>query len=159
MTSAVGHAMTLPMVDNPLERQNIASGTMWEPLRGYSRAVRVGDTLSISGTTAVGQTGEVVGVGDPYEQTKYIIRVVNKILQDSGFKLSDVVRTRLFVTDIGKWKEYARAHREAFENIRPASSIFQVMKLTDPRLMIEMEVEAIRGCKVVENLKVVYPED
>ncbi|MBX7136953.1 MAG: RidA family protein [Oligoflexia bacterium] len=140
------------------DRYNLASGSLWEPLRGYSRAVKVGDQLFISGTTAVDQTGEVVGPNDAFEQTRYVIRVINKILREAGFKPTDIVRTRLYVTDMSKWKEYARAHREAFENIRPASSIVQVTKLVDPRLMIEMEAEAVLGSHLVETLKIVYPE-
>jgi len=141
------------------ERKNYSSGSLWEPLRGYSRAVQVGDNLYISGTTAIDSTGEVIGQGDAYEQTRYIIQVIKKILRFSGFKPEDVVRTRLFVTDISKWKEYARAHLEAFERIRPASSIVQVSKLVDPRLMVEMEAEAIMGCKLIEQSKIIYPEE
>lgn len=140
-------------------RVNIASGSLWEPLRGYSRAVRVGDSLYISGTTATDPTGDIVGAGDAYEQTRYVIKVISKIIREAGFKMGDVVRTRLFITDMGKWKEYAKAHREAFETIRPASSIVQVHKLVDPRLMIEMEAEAVLGCSAPENVKIIYPED
>lgn len=133
-------------------RYNIASGSLWEPLRGYSRAVKIGNALYISGTTAVDEKGDVVAVGDAYEQTRYVIQKVRDVLALSGLELSDVVRTRLFITNMAKWDEYARAHREAFENIRPASSIVQVMKLVDPRLTIEMEVDAVGGCEGVENL-------
>ncbi len=141
-----------------LERQNVASGSAWEPLRGYSRAVRIGDKLYISGTTAVDRAGEVIGSGDPYKQTKYVIRVIAQVLKVQGFTMSDVIRTRLFVTDISKWDDYAQAHREAFEQIRPASSIVQVAKLVDPRLMIEMEVEAVRGTELQDSVKIEYPE-
>lgn len=147
------------MTEISKERKNYSSGSLWEPLRGYSRAVQVGDNLYISGTTAIDSTGEVIGQGDAYEQTRYIIQVIKKILRFSGFKPEDVVRTRLFVTDISKWKEYARAHLEAFERIRPASSIVQVSKLVDPRLMVEMEAEAIMGCKLIEQSKIIYPEE
>lgn len=146
------------MNKHTLERQNIASGSAWEPLRGYSRAVRLGDSIYVSGTTAVDKKGEVVGMGDPYKQTKYVIRVIAQVLKSQNFKLTDVVRTRLYVTDISKWEEYARAHREAFENVRPASSIVQVSKLTDPRLMIEMEAEALRGSEMLDSVKIEYPE-
>ena len=146
------------MAENSNPRTNFASGSLWEPLRGYSRAVRVGDSLFISGTTATDAAGEVIGVGDPYEQTKYVIRTVNHILREAGFKPTDLVRTRLFVTDMTKWKDYARAHREAYEKIRPASSIVQVTKLVDPRLMIEMEAEAIFGAGPAENVKIEYPD-
>jgi enamine deaminase RidA (YjgF/YER057c/UK114 family) len=134
------------------KRLNYSSGVPWEPLRGYSRAVRVGDSLYISGTTALAPSGEIVGTGDPYEQTRYIISVIKKILNKAQFQLTDVVRTRMFVTNISRWEEYARAHSESFDNIRPASSIVQVSKLVDPRLMIEMEAEAILGCKLQQTL-------
>jgi len=136
------------------ERINIASRSMWEPLRGYSRAVRVGPNLYISGTTAVDRAGEVIGAGDPYVQTRFIIDRIREVLTHAGFRLSDVVRTRLYVTQMGRWEDYARAHREAFESIRPASSIVQVSKLVDPRLMIEMEVDAILGCTLVDEMTI-----
>ncbi len=135
------------------ERSNIASGSPWEPLRGYSRAVRVEDQIFVSGTTAMSSSGEVVGANDAYEQTRHVIKVIKDVLASEGFALSDVVRTRLFVTNIAKWEEYARAHSEAFDNIRPASSIVQVTRLVDPRLLIEMEVDAILSCKTVRNTK------
>ncbi|MBN8548341.1 MAG: RidA family protein [Deltaproteobacteria bacterium] len=133
-------------------RYNFASGSHWEPLRGYSRAVKIGNSVFISGTTAVDEKGEVVAAGDAYEQTRYIIQKVRDVLAMTELELSDVVRTRLFVTNMAKWDEYARAHREAFENIRPASSIVQVTKLVDPRLMIEMEIDAVGGSQGVENI-------
>lgn len=136
------------------ERTNISSGTAWEPLRGYSRAVRMGDTLFISGTTAINDRGEVAGIGDHYYQTQYIIGVMKRIVEGAGFRLSDVVRTRLYVTDMSMWKRYARAHHEAFEKIRPASSIVEVSRLTDPRLLVEMEAEAVLGGSTVKNITV-----
>lgn len=136
------------------ERVNLSSGSALEPLRGYSRAVRAGTHLFISGTTAVDESGEVVFAGDAYEQTKFILMRVRDILAAAGFELRDVVRTRLFVTNMAKWDEYARAHREVFESIRPASSIVQVVKLVDPRLVIEMELDAVRGCRLVESVTV-----
>ena len=136
------------------ERVNFASRSPWEPLRGYSRAVRVGEVLYVSGTTAIADGGAVVGAGDAYEQTRYVISILRKILASAGFKMSDVVRTRLYITNMAKWDEYARAHREVFEKIRPASSIVQVTKLVDPRLMLEMEAEAVRGCELVESLTI-----
>ncbi|RMG42709.1 MAG: RidA family protein [Candidatus Dadabacteria bacterium] len=135
-------------------RYNYASGSPWEPLRGYSRAVRVGNQLFISGTTAVDDNGEVVAPGDPYEQTRYVIRVLRTILKKTGFDLSDIVRTRLFITDMSQWNQYARAHREFFEHIRPASSIVQVARLVDPRLVIEMEAVAVLGAGQTEDLEV-----
>lgn len=136
-------------------RYNIASGSVWEPLRGYSRAVKVGKALYISGTTAVDEKGDVVAAGDAYEQTRYIINTVRDVLAMCGFELSDVIRTRLYITNMAKWDDYARAHREAFENIRPASSIVQVSKLVDPRLTIEMEVDAVGGAEGIENVALV----
>lgn len=138
------------------DRINIASGSPWEPLRGYSRAVQVGDHLFVSGTTAMTGNGEIVGGASAHEQTRYVINVIKAVLSSAGFAITDVVRTRLFVTNLAKWDEYARAHREAFDSVRPASSIVQVSRLADPRLLIEMEIDAIRGCKVIENLKVEY---
>jgi enamine deaminase RidA (YjgF/YER057c/UK114 family) len=126
-------------------RTNILSGSPLEPLRGYSRAVVAGNSMWISGTTAMTAKGDIVAPGDAYEQTKAVLNAVKAILAKGGFQLSDVVRTRLFVTNIAKWEDYARAHREVFEKIRPASSMVQVAKLVDTRLMIEMEVDAVRG--------------
>jgi enamine deaminase RidA (YjgF/YER057c/UK114 family) len=133
------------------ERINFSSKSVWEPLRGYSRAVQVGEQLFISGTTAVDAKGEVVAPNEPYEQTRFVINRIREILSAAGFKISDVVRTRLFVTNLSRWEDYAKAHRDAFETIRPASSIVQVARLVDPRLTIEMEVEAIRGVEVIDS--------
>ena len=133
------------------KRYNYSSGLAWEPLRGYSRAVRVGDHLYISGTTAIDAQGEVIAPGDPYKQTKFIIGRCKEILSAAGFALTDVVRTRLFVTQLSSWDDYARAHRAAFGEIRPASSIVQVVKLVDPRLVIELEMDAFLNCELVEN--------
>lgn len=141
---------------NSKERTNFASGSPWEPLRGFSRAVRVGDNLFISGTTAMTGQGDVVGVGNHYEQTKFVLQNIKKVLAQAGFKLSDVVRTRLFVTDMSHWNEYARAHRETFESIRPASSMVQVARLVDPRLLIEMEVEAVAGCELTDSMTIEF---
>ena len=121
------------------ERVNIASGSPWEPLRGYSRAVRVSDMLFVSGTTAMSAAGEVVGIGDAYEQTRHVIKVIKDILAVENFTLNDVIRTRLFVTNISKWEENARAH--------------SVTRLVDPRLLVEMEVDAQTGCTTVKNIR------
>jgi enamine deaminase RidA (YjgF/YER057c/UK114 family) len=136
------------------ERFNYASNSPWEPLRGYSRAVRVGNHLYISGTTAIDSRGDVVSPGEAYKQTAFIIDKLRDILKRAGGDLSHVVRTRLFVTNLNKWEEYAQAHREAFEKIRPASSIVQVTRLVDPRLTIEMEVDAVLGSEFVEEIKI-----
>ena len=141
-------------MDDIKKRINYSTGSPWEPLRGYSRAVRVGDQLFIAGTTAMGEGGIVAGVGDAYEQTRQVLLKIKKILTSTGFSLDDVVRTRLFVTSMADWDKYAKAHREAFEHIRPASSIVQVAKLVDPRLMLEMEVDAIRGAAPAQSVAI-----
>lgn len=132
------------------QRINFSSKSVWEPLRGYSRAVQVGDSLFISGTTAVDPRGEVIAPNDPYEQTRFVIGRIREFLSAAGFTITDVVRTRLFVTNLSRWEDYAKAHRDAFESIRPASSIVQIARLVDPRLTIEMEVDAIKGATTVE---------
>jgi len=137
-------------------RTNILSGSPLEPLRGYSRAVEVGNQIWISGTTAMNAKGEVVAPGDPYEQTKTIMNSIRAILTSRGFQIGDVVRTRMFVTNIARWEDYARAHREVFENTRPASSMVQVAKLVDPRLVIEVEVDALRGASKIESIAIEY---
>lgn len=142
------------MTSSGKERINFSTRSPWEPLRAYSRAVQVGDNLYISGTTAIAEGGEVIGGMDAYEQTRYVISVVRKILAAAHFSMNDVVRTRLYITNMAKWDEYARAHREAFEHIRPASSIVQVVKLVDPRLMLEMEVDALRGATAMHSVPV-----
>ena len=132
-------------------RTNFSSGTPWEPLRGYSRAVKINDHLYISGTTSTDEKGDILGGTDAYEQTRIVISFAKKILQQAGFTLNDVYRTRMYVTNMNKWDEYARAHREAFETIRPASAIVQVQRLTDPRLLVEMEFEAVKGVTDVQH--------
>ncbi len=139
-------------------RINYSTASPWEPIRGFSRAVCVGDQLFISGTTAISPSGEVVGANDAYLQTRYVISHIRDILSAANFAITDVVRTRMFITSMADWDKYARAHCEAFEHIRPASSIVQVSKLVDPRLMLELEVEAIRGCKLSEIKVVSYQE-
>ena len=114
----------------------------------------MGDHLFISGTTAMTAQGDVASPGDAYQQTKAALGAIKTLLGERGFSTADVVRTRLFVTNIAKWDDYARAHREVFENVRPASSMVQVAKLVDPRLVIEIEVEAIRGAETIENTAV-----
>jgi enamine deaminase RidA (YjgF/YER057c/UK114 family) len=130
------------------KRTNYTSGSPWEPLRGFSRAVMVDDTLYVSGTTSMIEGNSVIAPNDPYEQTKAVINVLKKILTKAGFAMSDVVRTRLFVTNMNDWDKYARAHQEAFGEVRPASSLVQVVKLVDPRLVVEMEIEAVKGCTI-----------
>ncbi len=110
---------------------------------GYSRAVRVGPFVYVAGTTAWDETGAIVGVGDPYAQTVQILRNIERALASAGASMGDVVRSRTFVTDIARWKEVARAHGEAFREIRPAATMVEVARLLDPRMLVEMEVDAV----------------
>ena len=146
--------VTVTSVKDEIIRTNIASGSPFEPLRGFSRAVELGNHLFVSGTTAMSNQGDVAHPGDAYQQTKKILSTIKSLLNKRGFSVADVVRTRLFVTNIIAWDDYARAHQEVFGSVRPASSMVQVAKLVDPRLVIEMEVEAIRGVSQVEDLRV-----
>jgi enamine deaminase RidA (YjgF/YER057c/UK114 family) len=125
------------------ERQNVSGGTPWEPVVGYSRAVRVGDVIHVAGTTATDERGQVVAVGDAYAQTRQALRNIERALVAAGGSLAHVVRTRLFVRDISRWQEIGRAHGEIFGTIRPASTMVQVAGLVDPAMLVEIEAEAI----------------
>ena len=124
------------------ERQRISSGAKWEPIVGYSRAVRVGSRIYVTGTTAIDETGAVVGVGDAYAQTVQIFKNIESALGRLGAGLEHIVRTRMFVTDISRWEEYGRAHGEILREVMPATIMVEVSRLIDPQMLIEIEVDA-----------------
>ena len=127
------------------ERQNISSGTSWESIAGYSRAVRIGNIVHVSGTTATDENGNVVGLNDPSAQTGYIIRKIERALNQAGAALTDVIRTRIYVTDANQWEAVARAHGEFFSQIRPANTLVEVSALIGDGYLVEIEAEAVIG--------------
>ncbi|OCT17066.1 hypothetical protein A8709_24060 [Paenibacillus pectinilyticus] len=125
-----------------MKRTRVFTGSPWEPVVGYCRAIRVGDRIEVAGTTAM-KDGEVVGVGDAYEQTRCILQLIEGALHELGAQMSDVIRTRMFVTDISLWEQYGRAHGEYFRDVQPVATMVEVKALIDPQLLIEIEVEAV----------------
>lgn len=126
-----------------MKRQNFSSGAKWEDIVGYSRAVRVGNVIEVTGTVAVGDDGKVVGKNDAYIQAKTAIQKIEKVLKQAGASLNDVVRTRMFVTDISLWEDYGRAHGEFFAKIKPCTSMIEISGLIEPDYLIEIEATAI----------------
>jgi reactive intermediate/imine deaminase len=129
-----------------MSRQTFSTNSKWEPIVGYSRALKVGNMVFVTGTTATDyETGKIVGINDPYAQTKQTLQNIEKVLARAGATMKDVVRTRLFVTDISKWQEYGRAHAEYFRDVLPATTMVEVSKLIDPAMMVEVEADVVIG--------------
>src|SRR5688572_24440499 len=136
-----------------MKRINISSGTQWEPIIGYSRAVRAGDVVYVSGTTATDAEGKVVGVGNPYKQTLQALKNISNALVRAGSRMEEVVRTRIFVTRIADWEQVGRAHGEFFSKVRPATAMLEVGRLINPDMLVEIEAEAVLGARVTVSSK------
>jgi len=130
-------------MSHELKRTSVRSGAPWEPIVGYSRAVRVGNTIAVTGCASVDEDGQLVGEGDAYLQAQQCIKVIRTAVEGTGARLEDVVRTRMFVTDIEQWADIARAHKEAFGEIMPATTMVEVSRLIDPKMLVEIEADAI----------------
>lgn len=126
-----------------MKRTNYSSGAKWEDIVGYSRAVRIGNTIEVTGTVAVDENNNLVGGNNAYDQTKFILQKIEKVLERAGASLKDVIRTRMFVTDISRWEEYGRAHGECFKDIKPCTSMIEIKGLIAPEYLIEIEATAV----------------